>query len=152
MISDFDPGLLPDGVDAALTFAAGTPNDALGMLKLDAIPTTGNGQANVGRYWLGKGRDIKAQGRPANSEGLDGTQLPGTNELIGSEAAFTGIHALRRVDLFTILAIPDATRTNPANPNQLATGLNPNAIFTDTDNRNVRTNGRYSDHLLGRYE
>jgi len=123
VIADFDPQTLPDALDAVLTFAAGSP-DALDMLKLAAAGS----KVNVGRYLLGKGRAIRAQAGAV--AGADGTALPGTNDLIGSEAAFTGIHALRRVDLFTILCIPDATRAQPANPEQLDTAVNPNAVFT----------------------
>lgn len=126
IISDFDPELLPDAIDASLSFAAGAPNSALAMLKLDAT----NVAANVGRYLLGAGRSVLAQSKPAGGDGADGTTLPGTADLIGSEAGFTGIHALRRVDLFNVLCIPDATRAAPGNPDQLDSGLNPNAVFT----------------------
>ena len=124
IVADFQPSALPDALDAVLTFAAGAPDSALDILKLAAETSA----VNVGRYVLGKGRIAKAQA--AATAGDDGTQLPGTNDLIGSPAAFTGIHALRRVDLFTILSIPDATRAIASNPNQLDSSVNPNAIFT----------------------
>jgi hypothetical protein len=125
IVSDFDPELLPDAIDASLSFAAGTPNSALAMLKLDGT----NVAVNVGRYLLGQGRTALAQVKPTGGEGADGTTLPGTADLIGSEAGFTGIHALRRVGLFNVLCVPDATRATPGNPHQLDSGVNPNAIF-----------------------
>ena len=61
--------------------------------------------------------------------GADGVQLPLNADLIGSEAAFTGIYALDRADVFNILMIPDATRPLVADPNRTDTNLDPNAIY-----------------------
>ncbi|MGW3206852.1 phage tail sheath family protein [Streptomyces sp. NPDC001135] len=123
VVSDFDPDLVPDGVDAVITFAEGDGASILPLLKLDSA------KANVGRYRLGKGRSVKAQ--TASAAGSDGTRLPGAKELVGDEHAFTGIHALDRVDLFTILSIPDATRAKPSDPHALDPGVgDPNAVFT----------------------
>lgn len=124
IMSDFDATTLPNSRDAVLTFTDGDPDTALSMLKLG-----GAGVApNVGRYVLGRGRAAKAQA--GATAGADGTTLPGSADLIGSQSAFTGIQALRRVDLFTILAIPDATRATPGNQDALDSGVDPNAIFT----------------------
>ncbi|MEU1372246.1 phage tail sheath C-terminal domain-containing protein [Streptomyces triculaminicus] len=139
VISDFDPEELPGAVDAVLTFSepehaselegpeepGGGGDEAaptlLRLLKLDAA------KSNVGRYRLGLGRTQAAQASAV--PGADGLNLPGTGDLIGDEHRFTGIQALRRVDLFTILSIPDATRAQPGNPDRLDPSVNPNAVF-----------------------
>jgi phage tail sheath protein FI len=62
--------------------------------------------------------------------GVDGTILPKTGDLIGSESLFTGINALEKVDLFNILCIPDATRALASDPKKLdSTNVDPNSIF-----------------------
>ena len=121
--ADFSPALLGNALDALLTPAALTPS-ALGMLGLTAGQTT----VNVGHYRLGLGRTAAAQSNAA--AGDDGTTYPETADLIGSPAAFTGIYALDRVDMFNMLLIPDATRPDPANPRALAAGLSPNDVWT----------------------
>ncbi len=104
------------------TAPAAGPLDAAAALGLAA-----GSVANVARYLLGNGRNLKgAQTGPV--AGANGG-LPGTGDLIGSEAAFTGIYALRKVDEFNLLCIPDATRANPADPSQLDANLDPNQIF-----------------------
>ena len=118
---DFSPTVLNGALDARLTFAAGVPNSALAMLGL----TTGS--RNVGHYRLGLGRDIQAQ--TAAVAATVGTGLPGTAQIIGNEGDFSGIHALRRVDMFNILCIPDATRAAAGNPNALDSTVDPNEIF-----------------------
>ncbi|MER6307692.1 phage tail sheath C-terminal domain-containing protein [Streptomyces sp. NPDC001657] len=123
VISDFDPALVPDGVDAVITFAPGETNDILAQLNLDST------KANVGRYRLGKGRAVKAQAAP--TPGTAGTTLPGAVALIGDEHDSTGMHALNHVDLFTILSIPDATRPARSDPDALDDAVgDPNAVFT----------------------
>ncbi|HVR37348.1 MAG TPA: phage tail sheath C-terminal domain-containing protein [Methylomirabilota bacterium] len=126
LMASFDPERLPDSLDAQLTVAAGTPaaNSALAVLKLSGAGTT----VNVGHYRVGLGRAVAAQTAP--TAGADGTQLPHTADLIGSEAAFTGIYALDKVDLFNLLSIPDATRARPGNPAQLDANLDPNSIYS----------------------
>jgi hypothetical protein len=111
--------------DASLTFTAGTPpaNNALGDVKLGAA----HADANVGRYWLGTTRDALAQKK--GTLGDDGVNLPATADLIGNEAAFTGIYALEKVDLFNLLSIPDATRAQAGDPAKLDTTVKPNDIF-----------------------
>lgn len=117
----FDPDLLAGSLDASLSFAAGAPNDIRADLKLDAAT------ANVGHYLLGNGR--AALGQVAPVQGKDGVTLPGSADLIGSPAQFTGIHALDKVDLFNILCIPDATRAKASDPATLDSGLDPNSIY-----------------------
>jgi phage tail sheath protein FI len=56
--------------------------------------------------------------------------LPGSDDLIGDPAAFTGMHALEQVDLFNLLVIPDATRADPSNPLMLDPAVDPNAIYS----------------------
>lgn len=110
-------------LDSKLTFAAGAANSILTTLKL-AAPTS----SNVSRYVLGKGRATLAQFDPAL--GKDGVQLPGTAQLVGNEAAFTGLYALEKIDLFNLLVIPDATRATIGNPAKLDSTVDPNAIFS----------------------
>lgn len=107
--------------DAKLTFSAGSPNSALSAVKLSSVT------ANVARYWLGTDQDNLAQ--DDHAEGEDGIELPHSADLIGNEAAFTGIYALEKVDLFNLLCIPDATRADPGNPAKLGANVDPNAIF-----------------------
>jgi hypothetical protein len=121
ILASFVPPQVPDAVDAKLTFAAGAPESALSALKLDGAT------ANVAHYWLGKGRAVLAQKDAV--AGADGTQRPRTQDLIGSEAAFTGIYSLDKVDLFNLLCIPDATRSESGNPGKLDSTVDPNAIF-----------------------
>jgi phage tail sheath protein FI len=119
--ASFSQVLLPGTLDAEITLAAGTPNDALAMLNL-ASPG-----ANVAHYWLGQGRNILSQSDPVS--GSDGTKLPATQDLIGDQSKSTGIFALDKVDLFNLLCIPDATRAQPGNPNALDSTVSPNDIF-----------------------
>jgi phage tail sheath protein FI len=60
-----------------------------------------------------------------SADGVDGTRA-GPIELIGNEAAKTGIHALLDVDLFNLLSIPetfDMTETNAISVMSAAAGL-----------------------------
>jgi phage tail sheath protein FI len=115
--------LLPGNPDAVLSITAppsGT-SDARSALGL-ASPT-----ANVAHYVLGTGHNGWGS-QTTSTAGVDGG-LPGSADLIGDPAAFTGIYALQKVDLFNLLSIPDATRANPADPSALDTAVNPNAIY-----------------------
>lgn len=114
--------MIPGALDAQVTFAAGTPDDADAFLKLST------GTANVSHYVVGKGRTAFAQA--SAKAGSDGTILPTTSDLIGKESDFTGIYALDKVDLFNLLCIPDATRAQAGNPNKLDPGVDPNEIFS----------------------
>ncbi|WP_299616760.1 phage tail sheath C-terminal domain-containing protein [Pelagibius sp.] len=121
VIPDFSPELLNASLDARLTFAAGVPNSALAMIGLNT------GTRNVGHYRLGLGRDLQAQtgAVPATA----GTGLPNSQGIIGNEGNFTGLYALKKVDLFNILCIPDATRSAAGDPNTLDSTVDPNEIF-----------------------
>jgi len=123
VVAQFPPDLVTTAVDAALTFTAGSPNDAAAALKL----TGGAGAVvNVARSWIGGGRDTLAE--KVTQAPSDGSALPGSTALIG------GLAALDHVDLFNLLCIPDATRADPGNPaaldpNPSADPIDPNAIF-----------------------
>ncbi|MFI5250737.1 MAG: hypothetical protein ACHQTF_12240, partial [Gemmatimonadales bacterium] len=117
-------GFLPGHDDAELSFGApaGPLKDASGPLGLAALTNV-----NVAHYTLGTGNNFGSQ--TASTAGTDGTGLPGTTQLVGDEISFTGIYALRKVDLFNILSIPDATRAAAGNPNALDPTVDPNAIY-----------------------
>jgi len=119
----YPPDRYPGAIDAMITFTspATGPEDAATALGL------GTGSVNVARYWLGNGRNSKgAQSGPV--AGANGG-LPGTGDLIGSEAGFSGIYALRKVDEFNLLCIPDATRAKPDDPSQIDATVDPNQIY-----------------------
>jgi phage tail sheath protein FI len=129
MFADYSSDLLPNDLDAAITVADGAPDSAMTALGLAAAV------ANVAHYRLGSGRTALAQ--TGATAGKDGSVLPKTADLIGTPAAFTGIYALDKVDLFNILCIPDATRPRASDPTKLdnpdSEELNPNAIFGAAD-------------------
>jgi uncharacterized protein len=120
ILANFSIALFPDAQDAKLTLADGA-NTILTALQLT------NASANVAHYRLGKGRALLAQA--AGTAGADGTHLPGTANLIGDPASFTGIYALDKVDLFNLLCIPDATRAQPGNPGAIDSSVDPNSIY-----------------------
>lgn len=122
--SAVDPAVAPGATDAAFSIdsvaEAGDVLDAAVFLGFDAtVP-------NVGRYTV-TGTERLAQG-PVTA-GSDGTTLPGTNDLIGSAAEFTGMQSLDRVDLFNLLVIADATRTAPGQPTTLDPAVDSDAIW-----------------------
>lgn len=125
LVPDVDRTLLPDAVDAVIDVVSPGANSIAGTLQLTA---GSRHSSNVGHYRLGLGRDLLAS--TAAVEGEDGDTLPGTANLQGSEAAGTGLHALDRVDLFTILVIPDATRPAAGNPNARDAGVDHVALYT----------------------
>ena len=103
--ANFDQSLLPDTLDAVITF--GTPSSSpIPALAFTAPPA-------VSRYRLGTA--YTGDGIGSGTLGKDGTKLPGTGLLVGDPAHFTGIYALDKVD-FNLLAIPDATRSLPGQP------------------------------------
>lgn len=100
-------------VDAPLTVTPGTVGaSGAGTLGLTAGSVR---SANVSHYLLGLGREIL--GQASAIVGDNGTTLPGGTEIVGSPAAFTGIHALEKVDLFNLLCLPDLTRATDGAPN-----------------------------------
>jgi len=118
--------MLPGNPDAVLQISpppAGT-SDARSALGLT------NPTSNVAHYALGTGNGGAGWGsQSASTAGVDGG-LPASADLIGDPAAYTGIYALQRVDLFNLLSIPDATRANPADPSALDASVDPNAIYS----------------------
>jgi hypothetical protein len=73
---------------------------------------------NVAHYALGTGHGgstgwgSESASKPAGPDGA----LPGASALIGDPAAFSGMYALDKVDLFNLLCFPDATRAVPSAP------------------------------------
>jgi phage tail sheath protein FI len=117
--------LLPGNPDAVLSIAAppaGT-TDARAALGLSGAGVS----SNVAHYALGTTNVWGSQ--TASAAGVDGG-LPASADLIGDPAAFTGIYALQKIDLFNLLSIPDATRANPADSSSLDTAVDPNAIYS----------------------
>jgi uncharacterized protein len=53
------------------------------------------------------------------------TKSSNANDLIGDSSLYTGLHALKKIDAFNILCIPDATKYDSAN----AAGSDPNVVF-----------------------
>ena len=122
IVANFDITRIPDGVDTLLTMTD-VSLGALATFHLDAP------SSNVAYYWLGRGTDEAAQ---ENAQaGSDGVQLPLNADLVGSRAAFTGIYALERADIFNLLLIPDATRPLVSDPDRLDTNLDPNAVYAE---------------------
>ncbi len=79
--------------------------------------------ANVQRYVVGSNVSAGAQvaGGLFGAPGNDGA-LPGDTDLIGQDVPpRTGIYALRGVDLFNILSIPDTLRLSDTQANQVFT-------------------------------
>lgn len=66
----------------------------------------------------------------SSTAGLAGSGLPGTADLIGDQALFTGIYALAKVDLFNLVCIPDATRASAGNPSAMDSTVDPNSIYS----------------------
>ncbi|HYR07847.1 MAG TPA: hypothetical protein VEQ60_08770, partial [Longimicrobium sp.] len=71
------------------------------------LPTAPAPAMNVQQYALGIAANVGAQDNAVR--GADGTP-PGPTEYLGSQAAKTGIWALRDVDLFNLLCLPGAYR------------------------------------------
>ncbi len=121
---------LPGNIDAVISFGTVTPTASLGDASA-ILGLTGSGViANVAHYALGTGHGGSPWGHQTSSTaGGDGSSLPGTAELIGDQASFTGIYALDKVDLFNILCIPDATRADPSDPFSLDSTVDPVVIY-----------------------
>ncbi len=107
--------LLPQNPDAVVTFSApasgGDASQALGL------SVAAGAVENVGHYALGTNHNGWGS-QTTSTRGSDGTGtgLPQTQDIIGDQAAFSGIYALLKVDLFNLLSIPDATRAMPGHP------------------------------------
>lgn len=94
--------------------SADTPNASIeltGKLNIDEEEpldlNTPGGHVNIQQYRLGTGATFGAQ---SNAEaGFDGTP-PGGSDIIGSFESKTGIYALRDVDLFNLMVIPETTK------------------------------------------
>jgi phage tail sheath protein FI len=125
IVGAVDIAKAPTAIDAAFTIGSVTPSGSVadGAALLGLSGST----ANVGIYAMG-GTARLAQ--TAVTPGDDGDTLPGTSELVGSEAQFTGINALLKTDLFNLLCIPDATRAKPGSPTEVDDGIDPDAIWT----------------------
>jgi phage tail sheath protein FI len=120
--------LLPGNPDAVVSIGDPPGGGALGATA-SALGLGAGSSANAAHYALGSGNAGFGQ-QSASAKGSDGTGLPATADIIGDQAAFTGIYALQKVDLFNLLCIPDATRASTGNPSTLDPNINPNAIFS----------------------
>jgi len=117
--------LLPGNPDAVISI--GDPAAATTLAASAATLGLG-GTANAAHYALGTGNTNWGQ-QATSAKGADGG-LPATADVIGDQAAFSGIYALLKVDLFNLLCIPDATRANAADPTALDPSVNANAIYS----------------------
>ena len=93
--------------DDVITFASDTTSNDL---NLDAPPA----KPNVREYTLGVPTSVMTSAQLAVQAGMDGIP-PKAKELIGSQAAKTGIYALEDVDLFNLLCIPRTAITSGTN-------------------------------------
>ena len=118
--------LLPQNPDAVVTFSA--PASGGDASKALSLSVAAGAVENVAHYAMGTTNAFGAQ--TSSGKGSDGTGLPQTADIIGDQAAFTGIQALRKVDLFNLLSIPDATRALPSNPSSPDSTVNTTAIFS----------------------
>jgi Bacteriophage tail sheath protein len=95
--------VLPGNIDPNLSFAFANS----GADTTAAAINLNGAQRNFARYAPGSGVTALAQ-KVTGPPGNNGT-APGPNDLTGSQLAKTGIYALENVDLFNLLAMPDAT-------------------------------------------
>ncbi len=118
--------LLPLNPDAVVTFSApAAGGDASKALNLG----TGEGAIdNVAHYSLGTTNAFGSQ--TSSGKGSDGSSLPQTADIIGDQAAFTGIYALLKTDIFNLLSIPDATRALPSNASSPDPTVSTSAIYS----------------------
>jgi len=118
--------LLPQVPDAVITISA--PPGVSGLSDASAaLGLSSPASQNVAHYALGTNHAWKQQ--TSSAPGSDGSGLPGTGDLIGDPASFTGIYALEKVDLFNLLSIPDATRAAAGNPSSLDSTVDPNSVY-----------------------
>lgn len=121
-------GLLPGNPDAVISIGDPPGGGALSAAAA-VLGFTAGASANVAHYALGTGNAGWGQ-QSTSAKGSDGSGLPATADIIGDQAAFSGLYALQKVDLFNLLCVPDATRATAGNPSVLDTNINPNAIFS----------------------
>jgi hypothetical protein len=106
---------IPGWPDTVVTFDPGevslSNKDADSALKLSKGKKA---TENVSHYWLGTLRteNVEKEKVESSKRGIDGTKLPTGDKLIA------GLTALDKVDLFNILCIPDATRSQASNPSK----------------------------------
>ncbi|MEO6800501.1 MAG: phage tail sheath C-terminal domain-containing protein, partial [Rhodanobacter sp.] len=117
--------LLPASPDAVISM--GDPEAATGLAASVALLGLGE-SANVAHYTLGTGNTSWGQ-QTTSTKGVDGG-LPATADIVGDQAAFSGIYALMKVDLFNLLCIPDATRASASDPTAPDPSVNTNAIYS----------------------
>jgi phage tail sheath protein FI len=116
--------LLPNQPDAIISFAkAASGNDASGALGLTAPQSS-----NVAHYALG-GSTVHPLPAITCTQATAPSGLPQSGELIGDSAAFSGIYALLKVDLFNMLSIPEAARALPGNPSAADPNINATEIY-----------------------
>lgn len=95
--------VLPGGDKANLTISLTTPANADDVFR---FPGSAGPRENVRQYSLGIGATVGAQ--TGATPGVDG-EPPDPLTLEGDYGNKTGVYALRDVDLFNLLVIPDAT-------------------------------------------
>jgi phage tail sheath protein FI len=100
--------ILPSPLDPNISFEFNITGTVMTDVDIVTAQALGfNAQSrNVARYALGVGKT--AQSQQEGKLGTNGT-APTALDLIGSEAAKTGIYALEDVDLFNLLVIPEAS-------------------------------------------
>jgi phage tail sheath protein FI len=123
---------LPGNPDAVVSIAEPSGSSPFGACA-GTLGLIAGAASNASHYALGTGNVWASQS--ASAKGKDGAlggvvSLPATADIIGDQAAFTGIYALQKVDLFNLLCIPDATRANAGDPNALDPSINTNAIYS----------------------
>jgi uncharacterized protein len=131
VLADIDPQRYKDysPYDNIVTFNPGESDkqNNYGLCKNLKLGTPLKNE-NVARYRLGVGSSAGAQSNKVL--GTNGSTLPGTSDLIGKDFDKSGLQALNSVDVFNLLCIPDATRTNPKDRNQIDSGVSPLVIFS----------------------
>ena len=118
----------PDAVIGFLALSASGVSDAGAALGLGASPPPTS--INVAHYALGMGNSGASYAETGSTAATTPTGLPTSTELIGDPAAFSGIYALAKVDLFNLLSIPEAARASAGDPTAPDTTINPVEIYS----------------------
>jgi phage tail sheath protein FI len=117
--------LVPNQPDVVISFGTpGSGHDASVALGLNPP-----GHTNVAHYALG-GAAVNPLPGITCTQATAPSGLPESNELIGDPAAFSGIYALNKVDLFNLLSIPEAARALPGDPNSSDPNINAVEIYS----------------------